>query len=72
MTFKFSDFFTAKILLFLLIHENSCKPQNCVFNGQSYFSARFIFDGLAGAFCGTIQQKGSTGKSAVQQYAKAT
>lgn len=43
-----------------------------VFKGQSYFSATFIFNGLSGEFCGTIQEKGSAGKSAVQQYAKAT
>lgn len=31
-----------------------------------------LFNGLTGAFCGTIQQKGSARKPAVQQYAKAT
>lgn len=68
----FSDIYTAKLFCCIFIYEKLCMPQNCVFKNETYFSATFIFNGLSGAVCGTIHQKGSTGKSEIQQYAKAT
>lgn len=65
MRLKLVQNYNFKLCTFFIC-KSSCKLQNCS------FSARFIFNGLSGAFCGTVQQKGSTGKSAVQQYAKAT